>query len=69
MFLKLRPLFSSLLFLFGLEFIVYFHTDTNLVLAAVAILFIFSLWEGKAIGGKWKFSILPIFFTLPCFTS
>jgi hypothetical protein len=64
MFLKLRPFFHSLLFLFGLEFIVYVHLNTRLVLFAMVILLFFSLWGGKLIGGKWKFSILPIFFTL-----
>ncbi|MCX6761919.1 MAG: hypothetical protein NTY33_03730 [Candidatus Moranbacteria bacterium] len=64
MFLKLRPLFYSLLFLFGLEFIVYIHSNTNLILIVLLVLLLISLREGKAIGGKWKFSILPIFFTL-----
>ena len=64
MFLKLRPLFYSLMFLAGLEFVVYAHANTSFVLVAITALLLFSLWEGKTIGGRWKFSILPIFFTL-----
>lgn len=63
MFLKLRPFFHSLFFLLGLELIVYIHTNTKLVLIAVTVLLLFSFWGGKLIGGKWKFSVLPIFFT------
>jgi hypothetical protein len=66
MFLKLRPFFHSLLFLFGLEFVVYIHRNTGLVLIAIIILLLFSLWGGKMIGGKWKFSVLPVFFTFSC---
>ena len=64
MFLKLRPFFYSLLFLFSLELIVYIHNNPKLVLVVIAILLLVSLREGKVIGGKWKFSILPIFFTV-----
>lgn len=64
MFLKLRSLFHTLFFLFGLEFIVYYRDTPNLVMVAIAVLFGVSLWEGKSIGGKWHFSILPIFFAL-----
>ncbi len=64
MFLKLRPFFYSLFFLLGLEFIVYAHTNSKLILATILVLLLLSLREGKLIGGKWKFSILPIFFTL-----
>jgi hypothetical protein len=61
MFLKLRPLLCSLVFLLGLEFIA---LKQEAVLAVTSSLFIISLLEGKKIGGKWFFSILPIFFTL-----
>lgn len=64
MFLKLRPFFYSLLFLIGLEFIVIIHYSSKLILATIIVLLFFSLWEGKQLGKKWKFSILPIFFTL-----
>jgi hypothetical protein len=64
MFLKLRPFFYSLLFLFGLEFIIYIRDNTGFVLITMAFLLFFSFWEGWDIGKKWKFSILPIFFTL-----
>ena len=61
MFLKLRPFFYTLIFLIGLELIVVFHRH---VLVLVVFLFILSLYQGKDMGKKWKFSILPIFFTL-----
>jgi hypothetical protein len=64
MFLKLRPFFYSLLFLFSLELIVYIHNNPKLVLIVITILLLVFLREGKVIGGKWKFSILPIFFTV-----
>lgn len=64
MFLKLRPFFYSLLFLFGLEFIIYVRDNPKSVFTAIMLLLIFSLWGGRCIGKKWKFSILPIFFTL-----
>ena len=47
-----------------MEFVVYIHLNTDLVLITMAVMFLFSLWEGKVIGKKWKFSVLPIFFTL-----
>jgi hypothetical protein len=64
MFLKLRPFFYSLLFLFGLEFIVYIRDNPKLVLITISALLLFSFWGGRSIGKKWKFSVLPIFFTL-----
>ncbi len=64
MFLKLRPFFYSLVFFLGLEFIIYIRNSPNLVLLAILVLLILSLWEGRLIGEKWRFSILPIFFTL-----
>ncbi len=64
MFLKLRPFFYSLLFFCGLEIIAYNHSNLNLVIFVLIILLLVSLREGKIIGKKWKFSILPIFFTL-----
>ncbi len=64
MFLKLRPFFYSLMFFCGLEIIAYNHSNLNLVVFVLIILLSVSLREGKIIGKKWKFSILPIFFTL-----
>jgi len=64
MFLKLRPFLYSLLFLLGLEFVIYIRDNFNLVISTVAFLILVALWEGKHVGAKWKFSILPIFFTL-----
>lgn len=61
MFLKLRPLLYSLIFLVGLELIVLYHRH---VLILVFFLLLISLYQGKTIGHKWKFSILPVFFTL-----
>lgn len=61
MFLKLQPLLYSLIFLIGLEAIVLEH---KYVLIVVFFLFIISLYQGKIVGGKWKFSVLPVFFTL-----
>ncbi len=64
MFLKLRPFFYSLLFLFFLEIISYVHNNSNQVLFFSFLLLLFSLREGKIIGKKWRFSVLPILFTL-----
>lgn len=64
MFLKLRPFFYSLMFFCGLEIIAYNHSNLNLAVFVLIILLLASLREGKIIGKKWKFSILPIFFTL-----
>lgn len=61
MFIKIRPLLFSLFFLCGLEAIVLKPEFARMV---VAILFLISLYEGRKIGTKWKFSILPVFFTL-----
>ena len=61
MFLKLRPLLYSLVFLTGLELIVLYHRH---VLILVFFLLLISLYQGKSVGHRWKFSILPAFFTL-----
>lgn len=61
MFLKLQPLLNSLIFLFGLEFIL---VKPDSVISIVLVLLIFSAFSGRKIGGKWFFSVLPIFFTL-----
>ena len=61
MFLKLQPLIYSLFFLAGLELIVFFHAH---VLAIVFLLLLMALFQGKKVGKRWKFSILPIFFVI-----
>jgi hypothetical protein len=65
MFLKLRPLLYSLVFLAGLECIIW---NQNYVLIVMAFLFFFSLIQGRKIGGRWIFSVLPVFFTLSSVT-
>jgi len=61
MFFKLRPLLFSLVFLVSLETIIF---GGRHVLAIMIFLFLLSLYEGKSIGGKWIFSVLPTFFVL-----
>ena len=38
----------------------------NFLLIITSLLFIVAIYEGKKIGQKWRFSILPIFFTIFC---
>lgn len=61
MFLKLRPLFYSLIFLVGLETIVLWRAH---VASIIFCLLLFAVYQGKSVGKKWKFSVLPAFFTL-----
>lgn len=61
MFLKFRPLLYSLVFLIGLEFIIFFYRH---VFVVAILLFIFSIYESKKLGGKWKYSTLPAFFSI-----
>jgi hypothetical protein len=61
MLLKLRPLLQSLFFLFGLEAILLEQTNVGWV---VLFLLVVSAYGARKIGGKWFFSVLPIFFTL-----
>lgn len=51
----------SLFFLACLEYIAYDHDSAPVV---AAVLFFVSLFEGRSIGRRWKYSILPVFFTL-----
>jgi len=60
-FLKLQPLVYSLIFLIGLELIILFHRHVFII---VLFLFLVSIYQGKKVSGKWRFSILPVFFTL-----
>lgn len=65
MFLKFRPLLYSLVFLCGLELIV---LKPKFVLVMALFLFLSSFYQGKKIGGKWIFAVLPVFFTLSSVT-
>lgn len=61
MFLKIRPLISSLVFFASLEIII---LKAEFVFAIAIFLLLFSLYEGRKIGGHWFYSILPGFFVL-----
>ncbi len=61
MFLKLRPFLYSLIFLLGLELIV---LRPAYVAFISFFLFLFSFFGGRRIGGRWIFSVLPVFFSL-----
>jgi hypothetical protein len=61
MFLKFRPLLFSLVFFVSLEIIVF---KANFVFPIALFLFLLSLYEGRKIGGRWLFSVLPVFFVL-----
>lgn len=61
MFIKFRPLLYSLVFLVGLEVTIFkpawlFFVAVFLLLAA--------LYEGRKIGQRWRYSILPFFFAI-----
>jgi len=60
-FLKLRPFFYSLIFLLGLETIVLWRSHVALI---IFCLLLFSIYQGRSVGKKWKFAVLPAFFTL-----
>lgn len=61
MFLKLRPLLFSLIFFGSLEVIT---LKAKFVFVIAVFLFMLSLYEGRKIGGRWLFSVLPAFFVL-----
>jgi len=61
MFLKSRPLLFSLVFFASLEIIV---IKAHFVFLIAIFLFLMSLYEGRKIGGRWLFSVLPVFFVL-----
>ena len=61
MFIKFRPLLYSLFFLCGLELIIF---KPGLIMMLMSFLFLAALYEGRKIGHEWKFSILPVFFTI-----
>jgi len=56
MFLKVKPFIYSLIFLIGLEMIILMHSNVWYVLV---FLFITAIYQGRMIGGKWIFSVLP----------
>ncbi|MFA6383495.1 MAG: hypothetical protein WCX17_03660 [Parcubacteria group bacterium] len=59
--MKFRPLLFSLVFFVSLEIIVF---KANFVFPIALFLFLLSLYEGRKIGGRWLFSVLPVFFVL-----
>ncbi|HCP08710.1 MAG TPA: hypothetical protein DIT25_02860 [Candidatus Moranbacteria bacterium] len=61
MLLKIRPVLFTLIFFASLETIVFFG---KYVFFIMAFLFFLSLYEGRKIGGRLLFSILPAFFVL-----
>ncbi|MDR3559078.1 MAG: hypothetical protein P4L62_00165 [Candidatus Pacebacteria bacterium] len=61
MFLKIRPFIYSLVYFLGLELIVFSHRH---VLGILFVLLLISVYQGKKTGGQWKFSVLPVFFTI-----
>jgi hypothetical protein len=61
MFIKLQPLLYSLVFFLGLESILFMHKH---VLAIALLLLIFSIYGGRKLGGKWRYSTLPAFFSV-----
>jgi len=61
MLIKLRPILYSLVFLFGLELVIF---RPRAVFFVMMFLFLTAFYEGRKIGHKWKFSILPVFFTI-----
>lgn len=61
MFFKFRPLLYSAVFFCGLETILF---KPVLIMLVMFFLLLAALYEGKKIGHKWKFSILPVFFTI-----
>jgi hypothetical protein len=59
--LKLRPIIFSIIFLLGLELIIFKYEYVYVIAIS---LFLLSLIEGYSSGKKWIFSILPAFFTI-----
>jgi len=61
MFIKLKPLIYSLIFLFGMEVFFLFNSWSFYV---IAILLILAFFQGKKVGGKWIFSFIPSIFVI-----
>ena len=60
MFLKLRSIFVSLIFIAGLELMA---AEDRWIPAVAVFLVIISLFEGKQLGRRWRYSILPVLFS------
>lgn len=61
MFLKIKPLIYSLVFLACLELIA---TTDGFVFPIAFLLLAVSIFQGRKIGGRWSFSVLPSFFSI-----
>jgi len=61
MFLKFRPLIFSLIFFGSLELIVF---APKIAMFVAIFLLAISLYEGRKIGRRWLFSVLPFFFVV-----
>jgi hypothetical protein len=61
MFLRFQPLLQSFIFLLGLELIAF---QPDWVIFTVIFLLTTSAYAGRKIGGRWFFSVLPVFFTI-----
>jgi len=61
MFIKLQPLIYSLIFIVGLESVLFAYKYVFII--SIFLLF-FSIYGGKNLGGKWIYSVLPAFFSL-----
>lgn len=61
MLIKLQLLFFSLLFLAGLEIFVFLR---DFIIYAIIFLFFLSLFQARRNGGKWKYAIIPVLFSI-----
>src|SRR4030065_1565890 len=61
MFIKFRPLLYSIVFMAGLEMTILKPTWLFYV---AGFLLLISFYEGKKIGQRWRYSILPFFFAI-----
>jgi len=61
MFIKFRPLLYSIVFLAGLETTIF---APGYLFWIAGFLFLASFYEGKKVGQRWRYVILPVFFTI-----
>lgn len=61
MFFHLKSIIYTVIFLLGLELVVF---SQSLIFYVILILLLLSLWGSKKISGRWIFSIVPTFFSL-----
>jgi len=61
MLIKFRPLLYSILFLAGLEMTIF---KPSWFFYIAGFLLLISFYEGKKIGQRWRYSILPFFFSI-----